>query len=430
MHFIMLAAVFKKIRPKTTFGRNIATLMTGTSIAQAIPIAISPILTRLYTPEEFGIFALYMAIASVVSVLVTGRYELAIVLPKRDAEAVNILALSVILSCVVSAILLLVVVMFNNQITKLLDAPEISKWLYFVPITTLLSGVYQSLNYWSNRKSQYKRMALSRMLQNGGASAAQLLGGTLKAGATGLVGGQLFGQALSTLSLAHLIYQEDAASTRLIKRRRISLMARRYSRFPKYLILAHGFNTAALQMPVIFLTAFFSSAVAGFYTLTQRVFGAPMSLVAGAIGDVFRQEASHMYAHDGSCRVAYEKTFKRLFLISVLPFTLFFFAAPQFFAWIFGAGWESSGEFAQILAPMFFLRFVTSPLSVMFLIAQRQKLDLIWQTLLFLLIGLALYAGYLKGDVRISLVSFSVAYSFMYLVNGIISYRLSFGRKG
>lgn len=403
--------------------------MTGTSIAQAIPIAISPILTRLYTPEDFGIFALYMAVASIVSVLVTGRYELSIMLPKKDSDAMNIVALSIGLSCIISTVLLIIVTVFNSQITHLIGSPAVSSWLYFVPVSTLLMGVYQSLNYWSNRKGHYKRMALSRMMQSGSGSMAQLGGGYSAMGASGLVGGQIIGQGLSTALLGRLIYREDQSELKKISRNRIIALGKKYSSFPKYLIVAHGFNTGSSQMPVILLGAFFNSAVAGFYMLTQRVIGAPMTIVGSAIGDVFRQEASHAYAHAGNCKSVYLKTLKRLIAISIFPFVIFFFIAPFAFAFVFGDGWRISGEYAQILTPMFFLRFVTSPLSAMFMIAQKQRLDLIWQIALFVLVSLSFAFGYSQSNIKLALIAFCASYTLMYSVNGVLSYKLAMGAR-
>ena len=138
----------KRFLPKSEFGRNVLTLMTGTTIAQAIPIAISPILTRIYTPEDFGLFAFYASIASIISVVATGRYELAIMLPKKDDDAINIVVLSILISFLVSLLSLIIVLVFNTQITNLLGNPEIANWLYFIPLTVLFTGIYQSFNYW------------------------------------------------------------------------------------------------------------------------------------------------------------------------------------------------------------------------------------------------------------------------------------------
>lgn len=321
--------------------------MTGTAFAQALPIAVSPILTRLYSPEEFGRFALYMAVAMIASVLVTGRYELAILLPRQDKDALHITALAMALSLVISAMLLLIVIFFSQPIAAFLGDTALAPWLYWVPASTLLLGLYQSLNYWINRKAQYKRMAISRTVQSGSAALAQVGTGYAGGGAIGLMGGQITGHILATGVLGRLIWKEEKSRIRTVSTLRCMALAKKYINFPKYLILAHGFNTASGQMPVLLLSSLFNTAAAGFFTLTQRVMAAPMSLIAKALGDVFRQEASQTYAHQGQCKAIYQRTFKRLLLIAVLPFPCFFFVAPTLFAWVFGSEWRVAGEYVS-----------------------------------------------------------------------------------
>ena len=418
----------RRLLPESAYARNVLTLMTGTSLAQAIPIAISPILTRLYSPEEFGRFALYMAVAMIASVLVTGRYELAILLPRQDRDALHITALAVALSIAISAVLLVIVIFLAQPLAALLGDAALAPWLYWVPASTLLLGVYQSLNYWSNRKAQYKRLAISRTVQSGSAALAQLGSGYAGSGAVGLVGGQITGQVLATGVLARLIWREDRGSIRALRPLRSLALAKKYIDFPKYLIVAHGFNTASGQMPVLLLSALFNTTTAGFFTLTQRVMAAPMSLVAGALGDVFRQEASQAYIHQGHCKAIYQKTFKRLLLISVVPFVVFFFVAPELFAWVFGEQWRVAGEYAQILTPMAFLQFITNPLSSMFMIAEKQKIDLLWQICLLTLVVVSFFFGKFYSSEKIALAIFSTSYCLMYGVNGLISYSLASGR--
>lgn len=420
--------MLKRLVPQSRYARNVITLMTGTGLAQAIPIAISPILTRLYSPEDFGTFGLYMAIVAIASVLVTGRYELAILLPKNDRDALHIVALSVGLSCAISALLLLVVTLFNSQITQLLGAPELGDWLYWGPASTLLLGIYTSLNYWSNRKGHYRRLAISRIVQNGSSSLTQLGAAYAHSGPAGLVGGQITGQVLASTVLARLIYREDHQQIKTLRWGRLLEMARTYRNFPRFLIVAHGFNTASGQVPMLLLSTLFNTASAGYYMLIQRVMAAPMVLVAGALGDVFRQEASRAYIHTGNCRAIYLSTFKRLLALAVLPFTVFFLAAPTLFGWIFGEPWRVAGEYAQILTPMFFLQFITSPLSSIYMIAEKQKIDLMWQICLLILVLAAFLIGGLFANIINAFALFSAAYCLMYAVNGIISYQLANGR--
>lgn len=402
--------------------------MTGTSLAQAIPIAISPILTRLYSPEEFGRLALYMAVAMIASVLVTGRYELAILLPRQDKDALHITVLAIVLSIVISAALLVVILIFAHPIAILLGDAALTPWLYAVPVSTLLLGVYQSLNYWSNRKAHYKRMAISRTVQSGSVAMTQLGSGYTGCGAVGLVAGQVTGQVLATSVLARLIWREDHALIRILRPLRTLALAKRYINFPKYLILAHGFNTTSSQMPVLLLSALFNTSAAGFFTLTQRVMAAPMSLIANALGDVFRQEASQAYVRQNNCKAIYQKTFIRLLLISAVPFGVFFFMAPVLFSWIFGEQWRVAGEYAQILTPMAFLQFITSPLSTMYMIAEKQKIDLLWQVGLLFFVVISFYGGHSFSDEKIALSFFSASYCLMYSVNGFFSYLLAAGK--
>ncbi|MCH7418391.1 oligosaccharide flippase family protein [Pseudomonas mosselii] len=417
----------RRLLPQSAYARNVITLMTGTGLAQAIPIAVSPILTRIYSPEQFGLFALFMAIASIAAVLVTGRYEQAILLPKEDRDAMQVVALSTLLSILLSFTLFVLVCFFNAPIAELLGNPAVAPWLYWIPLSTLLMGGYQSLSYWCNRKGQYKRLAVSRTLQSGCSSGGQLAGGALAAGVTGLVWGQLIGQLLALLALARMVLREDRSFVRGVSLGQMAAWAKKYINFPKFLIAAHGFNTASSQMPIMLLSVMFNASSVGFYNLTQRVLGAPITLVAGALGDVFRQEASRAYIDTGNCKLVYVKTLKRLLIVSILPFFAFFLMAPVFFALVFGEPWRVAGEYARILVPMFFLRFVASPLSMVFIVAEAQKLDLAWQVMLFVLVVVAFLAGYWLGSEWLALVFFTIAYSFCFLVNLLISYRLACG---
>jgi O-antigen/teichoic acid export membrane protein len=403
--------------------------MAGTGFAQAIPIAISPILTRIYSPEEFGIFALYMAIATIMVILVTGRYEMAILLPKKDSDAMNLVALAIVLSFFVSGVLLLIVIIFNSHLVNAIGVSELSAWLYWVPASTFLMGVYQSLNYWSNRKSHYKRLAISRVVQSSSTGGVQLMGAFNNVGVAGLVGGQVVGQVLSTTVLTKLIYSEDKVNIKKINFRRMVFLAKKYINFPKFLIVAHGFNTTSGQMPTLLLNTLFNTAAAGFFILTQRVMGAPMTLLANAIGDVFRQEASNAYVNTGNCKDIYIRTFKKLLIISILPSIIFFFMAPDLFAIVFGEQWRIAGEYAQILSPVFLLRFITSPLSSMFMIAEKQKLDLIWQIGLLITTSLAFFIGYFYASEKIALVFYSLAYSVMFVINFFMTLFFSAGKN-
>jgi O-antigen/teichoic acid export membrane protein len=411
--------------PRSSYARNIIALMVGTGVAQAIPIAMSPILTRLYSPEEFGEFAIYVSIVSILSIVITGRYELAISLPKSNYIAFHIVALSIMLSCFLSIILLIVIILFNQQIIQILGDATLANWLYWIPLSTFIMGLSTNLTYWNSRKEKYKSVSVGRIVQTASTTTTQIGLSLISNGPVGLVAGQLAGQALSVAYFINNTCKEDKSNIRKLSLKRIGIQACKYKDFPRIMVIGHVINSASSQMPIILLGSIFGATISGYYMLIQRVMGMPMALVANAFGDVFRQEASQVFSRSGNCSGIFLKTFKKLILIAILPFTICFFAAPVMFVWMFGDSWKVAGEYAQALTPMFFIQFITSPLSSMFLIAEKQKIDLFWQMLLILLIVPSLLVGGYAGDPFLSIVVFSASYSMMYVINAIIAYKLT-----
>ena len=196
--------MIKKLFPKSDFSKNVLTLLTGTSIAQAIPIAISPVLTRIYTPNDFGIYALYMSLASILSVISTGRYELSLLLPKKDEDAFSLLSLSLFLSFLFSIFISIIFYFFNVQIVLILGNPNIERWLYFIPISIFFTGLFQTLTYWSNRNKQYKTIAKGRVSQSSGTAISNLILSLNNSNGKGLIIGGIIGRITGSLYIFNL----------------------------------------------------------------------------------------------------------------------------------------------------------------------------------------------------------------------------------
>ena len=414
--------MFNKLKPKSEFSRNVLTLMTGTTIAQAIPIAISPILTRIYTPEDFGLFALYMSVASILSVVATGRYELAIMLPKKDEDAINIVALSIIISFFVSFISFLLVFFLNVQITNLLGNPEISSWLYFIPLTVLLTGIYQSFNYWSNRKKQYKRLATSRVVQSGTTATTNLGMGFGNMGSSGLILGSLFGQGVATTVLGRMIWGEDRNRIKDVNKLKIFALLRQYNQFPKFDIMASLLNVLSQQSIYILFNILFNSTVSGYYYLTQRTLGLPMIVISSAISDVFKEEASKNFKKYGNAKNIYKETFQKLVVLGFMISLILYFFAIDIFRVLFGKEWIIAGEYVQILTPLLFIKFIASPLSFMFYVGGKQQLNLYSQ---FLFLISIIYSFLVSDNTYEVLNNIVMLFSGIYLYYLYVSARIA-----
>ncbi len=413
--------------PRGSFRANLVTVLTGTTIAQAIPIVASPVLSRIYTPNDFGVYALFISITTIIAVLVTGRYELAIMLPEKDGESVNVLALSIIISAIVCLATLLIVSLLNNQLTNILGNPQISDWLYLVPLTAFLIGVYQTFSYWQNRKRRFKNLSLNRVVQSSVSVGSNLGLGLFHFGASGLIVGNVLARFVTTAFMGWNIWTEDKATVSAIRRDRITHYLVKYKDFPRYSGPADFINAVSNQAPVVLLGIFFGSIIVGNYSFTLSVLAAPISLISASVFEVFKERAASDFREHGNCRDIYVKTFKVLFYAPLIPFVIFFFVAPELFAFVFGAKWRLAGDYARILSVMYFLRLSASPLSYVFYIAGKQAYDLVWQIVLFVLaVCSILIGGYLKS-VETGLVCFSLCYSGMYIIYLLTSYRLSKG---
>jgi O-antigen/teichoic acid export membrane protein len=194
--------------PKGGFARNVLTLMTGTTIAQAIPVAISPILTRLYTPEDFGILASFIAIISMITALGCFRYELAIPLPENDEDAISLVTLSVLIAFVMSLIFFLIIIFWGNKFLEIIGYREIKKYLLLIPLSFFGVGLYQALSYWTIRKKRFILITRTRVSRSSLQAFMQVLIGFLNSGPIGLIIGDVIGRVGGSGTLLSVTWKE------------------------------------------------------------------------------------------------------------------------------------------------------------------------------------------------------------------------------
>lgn len=396
--------------------------MTGTSIAQAIPIAISPILTRIFTPSDFGLFALYISISGTIAIISTGRYELALMLPKENDDALHLVFLSLMISLVISIICLLLVFVFNSEITSFLKNESISTWLYFIPLSILLSGAYQCLYYWNNRQKRFKQLSISKVVQTSTTVTTNLGLGYLIVGPIGLVLGNVLGQFASVVYFTKSFI--NSISNKKISYFRIKELAHRYRKFPQFEAPSALLNMASSHSVHIFFNIFFGAVSSGYYFLVQKVFGLPLMLIAASVQDVFKEEVARVHKNEGNTRKIFIETFLKLTKLAIIPAIIIYFFAIDFFVFFFGEKWEAAGVYVQILTPVFFIRFISFPLSFMFYIAEKQHINIIGQFVQFLFVMIVMMVGR-NHDPIYTVKLLSVVSSIFYLVYILLSYNFT-----
>ena len=382
---------------KSEFSKNVLVLTTGTAIAQAIPIAISPILTRLYSPEDFGVLALYISITTILSMVATCRYEYAILLPEIENDAKNISGLTMVLCILFSLLIFFIVFIFNNSITHLFGNPEISYWLYWIPVSVLLMGIFQITSFLNTRNKKYKLQSQGIVVQSVSTGVFNLGAGQGGFGVSGLIFGKILGYIFSTFLLSWGILK-SGFNFKGINIYSMINSAKKYSRFVKYELPSSILNSSSSQAPIILLTTFFDSSITGFFSLAQRILILPMSILGGAISKVFLQEITQNKNNYELLRNNTLRTFKKLLFVAIVPMTIMAIYGDVLFEFVFGKNWYIAGLFAQMLTPWLFIVFIVSPLSSVFIILERQNESFFFNFLILLFRVLILIICYIVFD--------------------------------
>ena len=400
---------------KREFFRNVATLVSGTTFVQVVAILIYLVLARIYTPEDFGLFGLYMSIISITAILATAKYELSIMLPKEDKDAVNLLGLSVTISFTISIILLVIVLIFNNPISSLLGNEGISPWLYFVPLSTFLVGLFQSMKYYSNRNKRYKLITGANVGQSLTNSAGKVSIGPFIEGPTGLIAGTILGQALGFAIFLTRFFHLDKEKIKWIEKQRIRILAKEYNLFPRFNMFQGIINNLSGTLPIFVFNSYFNAAIAGLFTMGYTIIHRPVNLLATAFYQVLSQKIIEKRNKGLRIYPDIKKFLYRLIQLVVVPFIVVTIFAPAIFKFVLGEEWEEAGKYTQIIIPWLFMTCMAMPLSFIPDMFRKQKKAMIIDFIKLVLRIIALGTGIIYNDVYLGLVLFSLGSTFVIL---------------
>ncbi len=410
----------------STFAKSVLNLMSGTIVAQLIPILLTPILSRLYSPEDFGIYSLFTSICSILLVIATGSLELAIMLPKEDKEAIQIMNLSGLLSVSVSLVFGLCLLFIGDYIVKLLTIEVLGPIVYIIPIYLIISSLTTLLRYYNNRKQRFSNIRNVTIMESAVRGGVNVGIGISFPTHTGLV----WGQFVASLTCIYWWIKHDF---KLIKQVLFSTTISNYQilirRYIKNLSLGMPgglLNIMSTNLPVFLLNYYYTSNIVGQYTMSQRLVALPITFIMAAFVNAFRQKASDIYNTTGNIRPFLIKYTKYLFFISIIPFTVLLLLSPFIFVLILGEEWSEAGTISGILVIRFFSCFVLSGISnIIIQITEKYEFDVVWQFSLLLLTALIFYIGHMFWSFHQTLVAYVLLYVFMYLILYIYSYRIS-----
>lgn len=380
-----------------SFVKNLTKLTMGTAISQLIYFSLMPVLTRFYLPQAFGELSVFTSLITIVSAVITLRYELVIVLPKRDEDASNILGICLTSVGVISLVSFLVLVIFEHQLFSLFGVSVSHSFKYFVLPMLLFNGIFITFNNWSIRKKYFGLIAKRNALQSF-VNQLSALGFAIAGSIQGvyLILATLLGRVVATSSLVNDVLKKDGQKIRQnISRDAMREMARRYSSFPRYNIWSNLLNVVSQNSPALGFAYFFGISAAGYYALCRQVLSVPMVFIGNSISQVFLQKASEVknespesFAHLVESMCSY------LLLLSAYPFLVITFFGDRLFQFIFGAQWVQAGVYAQLISLSVLVGFISSILTMSLTVLELQKEALFQISFFFVLRIFALSVGF------------------------------------
>lgn len=397
------------------FVRNVFTVFTGTAVAQVIVVGSSPIITRLYEPEVFGVLGVFLAIAGIIQSVGSLTYSSAIVLPKKDGDAKAIVLLSFMISGIISLLVALIFIFFKNPIVSLFQIEEIASYVLLIPLFVFFGVCAIIVDQWLTRKEQFRKITKIMVINTSMVQAAKIGVGLHCPTALFLVYIATFGRVLHATSLSWSLFSWSKKRFNSIKNANwfsisfVNKMAKKYYDFPLYKAPQSFVGNISGKLPILLLTGFFGPAVVGFYALGSRVITLPSSIIAKSFSNVFYPKIAKDFNSGEDIRKLLLKATAALAAIGIIPYAIVIIWGPWLFGFIFGDDWFIAGTYARWLSIMSYFSFIGGACWRVIAVIRIQRFALVFSVITVLLSAATLYiTATLFNDDLLTIASFCV----------------------
>lgn len=392
---------------ESNFIKSVIILVGGSFGAQLILVVSSPILTRLFNPEDFGVLSVFSSILTILTVFSCLRYEVGLPLPREKKKAVELALGSFAILCTLTVFLLILLGLSKSYLIEIFSLQKMSRFIWLIPVGFFLVGLYQILYYWSLREKEFSSLTKAGLLQTLLSTSIYIL--LSKLGVFALLLGRIVGQSSSVFLLSRN-FLKDLKEYK-IKKKNVSSSLVEYKRFPLKALWSGFFNTLGQNITPLLLASFFGPTAAGYYALANRILAAPMTILGGAISNVLYSSAAEDHEKNKLSRRII-KIYKLLLTVGAPPLLSIFLFGPDLFQLILGNKWAVSGLYARLMTPWIYIVFITSPMTILFSVLNKEGFGALFQATLLISRILALYIGVMYSDVILAIGLFSL-FSFL-----------------
>lgn len=372
----------------SVFNRGHAMFVGGAALAQLFPLMSAPIIARLYSPTDFGIYAVFFALGSILAGASALALTNAVLLEAEERNSAHAVLLAMAVVVLFSALLAAATAAVPEAAKAALFGAPVTPYLPWLALTVMMSGVFNCLYSWAVRTGMFGLLARNKLVLAAATALLQVVIGLSHPGPMGFVMANLLGYGLALASLTPLFIRDLRRLRPRIDFASCIAQLRNHHALPLWTVPANLVNNLCSFLPELLINRLFGVAQLGQFSLANRMVNFPLSFLSTSIQDIFRQQAAREFNEHGNCRASFD----RFFLLTaglgiglLIPVVLLM---PYLFPLIFGEQWDQAGVLIQSIAPLLVIRFVSSPLSYVWIVRGYQKLDLLWQTgLLALTLG-------------------------------------------
>lgn len=396
-----------------SFFNSIMILISGSAIAQIVTLLVSPIMTRLFTTGELGIYTLVLSANTMFGASLSLRYDMTIVSEEDENSALELVKLSGIL-CVFTSFLISV-----GYYVYFLHCHEVGigrgRIALFIFIQNILTGFINILISYNNRYREYKLITSVYILRIVVQNVGIIISGCLKMGATGLILSQIIGYFFGVGKQSEKIRSKKSNWLKIRSKEMLDL-AKVHKKQALFSTPAALLNGCSYSIINFFINALFGVEVLGLYSISFRVLGLPISVIGANVSKVYFERACREKESVGNFSKCFKQTLFLMISVAVIMLFLMRYIVPKLIGIIFGEQWQQAGMYIKILAPMFTLRFIASSINGSSILVGKQKMDLYIQTgLLIVAVGSFIITNCMNGSVESFFELINTGYSFIYI---------------
>lgn len=397
---------------RSPFVKSMAVVMSGTAVAQIVGFCLMPVISRLFSPSAFGLYGAYSSIVIVLSACVTLQYSQAVMLPKREEDAFNLMVISLISTVVISALTLFAVLLFPEPIKVLLKTNS-KTILYLMPVSLFVSGVNLTAQAWCVRVKSFRMTSFSNVIRSVVMNGIQVLLGLFRSTGLALIAGTIVADMVASINLLHVVKKSHMHFRSTLQTSQLIGLAHEYRDFPLYSAPQNLINALSQGLPILLLSHYYDISVAGIYAFGVRILQVPMNFVLRALRQVLFQKACETYNYSGNLFPLYLKITIGLIVMAVCPAVILIVWAPPIFELVFGSEWLSAGILARWLTLWLTMAFCNVP-SILFARILRMQKHMFWYEIILLVsrVGALIYGGMKMGYVH-TIILYSVVGSIM-----------------